>query len=114
MRQAWEQVGDAYKAPANPALDRDGHVYFADPPANRIYTSDSAGHVTVFREQTNGARALRVGADGRLYASQPAVQRLVSYGLGGSDNDVKIVAQNIRADDIALTKEGPSTSSTPP
>jgi sugar lactone lactonase YvrE len=101
----WEQVGDTYKGPASPALDRDGHVYFADPPANRIYTSDSTGHVTVFREQTNGARALRVGADGRLYASQPAVQRLVSYGLGSSDNDVKIVAQNVRADDLAITRD---------
>jgi hypothetical protein len=102
----WEQVGDTYKAPASPAMDRDGHVYFADPPGNRIYTSDAAGHVTVFREQTNGARALRVGADGRLYASQPGAQRLVSYGLGTSDDDVKIVAQNVRADDMALTRDG--------
>ena len=102
----WEQVGDTYKAAASPALDRDGHVYFADPPGNRIYTSDAAGHVTVFREQTNGARSLRVGADGRLYASQPAAQRLVSYDLGGSDSDAKIVAQNVRADDMALTKDG--------
>jgi sugar lactone lactonase YvrE len=102
----WEQVGDTYKAPASPALDRDGHVYFADPPGNRIYKSDAAGHVTVFREQTNGARALRVGADGRLYASQPTAQRLVSYGLGGSDNEVRIVAQNVRADDMAVTRDG--------
>jgi sugar lactone lactonase YvrE len=60
----------------------------------------------VFREQTNGAQALRVGADGRLYASQLTAQRLVSYDLGGTDNDVRIVAQNIRANDIALTKDG--------
>jgi gluconolactonase len=102
----WEQVGDTYKAAASPALDRDGYMYFADPPGNRIYKSDTAGHVTVFREQTNGARALRVGADGRLYASQPSEQRLVSYDLGGSNSDVKIVAQGVRADDMALTKDG--------
>jgi sugar lactone lactonase YvrE len=102
----WEQVGDTYKAAASPAIDRGGSVYFADPPSKRIYKSDAAGRVSVFREQTNGAQSLRVGADGRLYASQLTAQRLVSYDLGGTDNDVRIVAQNIRANDIALTKDG--------
>src|ERR1700730_1135527 len=27
----WEQVGDAYKSTASPAMDRDGNVFFADP-----------------------------------------------------------------------------------
>ena len=59
--------------------------------------------VTVFKENTGGARALRVGADGRLYATQPAGKRLVSYGPGG---DEKVVAQNIQANDLALTRSG--------
>ena len=55
------------------------------------------------RSNTGGARALRVGADGRLYAAQPAARRLVSYGPAG---DEKVVAQNIQANDLALTKSG--------
>jgi sugar lactone lactonase YvrE len=99
----WEQVGDTYKSAASPAMDHDGQVFFADAASDRIYRSDAARTVTVFKEHTGGARALRVGADGRLYATQPSARRLVSYGPSG---DEKVVAQNIRADDLALTKSG--------
>jgi sugar lactone lactonase YvrE len=99
----WEQVGDTYQSAVSPAMDRDGNVFFADPAASRIYKSDAARVVTVFKEYTGGARALRFGADGRLYASQPAARRLVSYGPAG---DEKVVAQNIQADDLVLTKSG--------
>jgi gluconolactonase len=99
----WEQVGDAYKSAASPAMDKDGNVFFADPAANRIYKSDAARSVTVFKENSGGARALRFGADGRLYATQLAARRLVSYGPAG---DEKVVAQNIQADDLVLTRSG--------
>ncbi len=99
----WEQVGDVYASAASPAVDKDGNVFFADPAANRIYKSDAARSVLVFKENTRGARALRMGADGRLYAAQPAAKRLVSYGPAG---DEKVVAQNIDANDLAITKSG--------
>ncbi|HEV3216628.1 MAG TPA: alpha/beta hydrolase-fold protein [Vicinamibacterales bacterium] len=99
----WEQVGDTYKSAASPAVDKDGNVFFADPAGNRIYKSDAARTVAVFKENTGGARALRFGADGRLYAAQPAARRIVSYGPAG---DEKIVAQNIQANDLALTRTG--------
>src|SRR6185503_14881815 len=75
----WQQVGETYKSAASPASDKDGSVFFADPVSNRIYKADSAGAVTVFKEGTHGARALRVGADGRLYATQLSARRVVSY-----------------------------------
>jgi gluconolactonase len=99
----WEQVGSTYESTASPAVDQNGNVFFADPAGNRIYKSDAARVVTVFKERTGGARALRVGADGRLYATQPAAGRVVSYGPSG---DEKIVAENIQANDLALTKSG--------
>src|SRR5262249_52217057 len=101
--KGWEQIGEGYASVASPAIDRDGNVFFADPSRNRIYKSDAARTVTVFREQTRGARALRVGADGRLYASQPSAHRLVAYGPSG---DEKVVAENIDANDLPLTKSG--------
>jgi gluconolactonase len=102
----WEQVGDTYQSTASPAMDKDGNVFFADPAANRIYKSDAARPVAVFKDNTSGARALRVGADGRLYASQLGAARIVSYGLAGRADEARIVAQNVRANDLALTKDG--------
>jgi gluconolactonase len=99
----WEQVGDTYESVASPAMDKDGNVFFADPTSNRIYKSDASRIVTVFKENTRGARALRFGADGRLYATQPSASRLVSYGPAG---DEKVVARDIQANDLALTKNG--------
>jgi sugar lactone lactonase YvrE len=99
----WEQIGDTYESAASPAMDKDGNVFFADPASNRIYTSDAARVVTVFKENTHGARALRVAADGRLYATQLSAKRLVSYGPAG---DEKVVAQNVQANDLVLTRSG--------
>jgi gluconolactonase len=99
----WQQVGDTYTSAASPAMDKDGNVFFADPANNRIYKSDAARTVSLFKDKTSGARALRFGADGRLYATQPAATRLVSYG---PDGDEKIVAQKVRADDLAITRSG--------
>lgn len=101
--KGWEQVGAEYQSTASPAVDKDGNVFFADPAANRIYKSDPSRAVTVFKENTAGARALRVGADGRIYASQPSRQRIVSYGLSG---DEKTVVSNATANDLVINGKG--------
>jgi sugar lactone lactonase YvrE len=87
----------------SPAPDKEGNVYFADPVANVIYKSGADGKVSVFKENTAGAKALRVGGDGRLYASQPQRKRIVSFGVSG---DEKTVAQNVTADDLVLMAKG--------
>ena len=99
----WQQVGETYRSVASPAADKDGNVYFADPASNRIYKSDASGKVTLFKDNTAGANALRVGADGRLYAAQLARKRIVSFSASG---DEKIVANNVEANDLALTAKG--------
>jgi gluconolactonase len=96
----WEQVGATYSEVTSPAADKDGNVYFADPPANRIYKSDADGKVTLFKENTGGTRWLAMGPDGRLYGSQPGRKRIVSYGAGG---DEAVVADNVEAAGLAAT-----------
>ena len=68
----WEQVGETYRSATSPASDKDGNVFFSDPVSNRIYKSDPARGVSVFKENTHGAHTLRVGADGRLHSIKPA------------------------------------------
>ena len=99
--KGWEPVRGDYGQAAGLAADREGNVYFAD--ANRIYRSDAAGKVTVFKDNAGGASALRVGSDARIYALQTGRKRVVSYGAGG---DEKVVAQNVDAADFAITAKG--------
>jgi len=99
----WEQVGSTYGPLAGIAPDREGNVFFADPAANRIYRSDSVGKVSIFKDNTSGAAALRIVADARLYAAQPGRKRIVSYGASG---DEKVVAQNVDVTDFAITAKG--------
>jgi sugar lactone lactonase YvrE len=99
----WEQVGATYSYVASLASDQRGNVFFADPGTSRIYKSDPDGKVTLFKENSSGAKALAVGPDGRLFASQLVSKRIVSYGPGG---DEKIVAQNVQADGMTITSKG--------
>jgi gluconolactonase len=99
----WEQVGATYSRVASLASDRQGNVFFADPGASRIYKSDLDGKVTLFKDNSSGSQALTVGPDGRLYASQLASKRIVSYGPNG---DEKVVAQNVEAHGMAITSKG--------
>jgi gluconolactonase len=98
----WQQVGETYGSVVSPTADKDGNVFFSDPPANRIYKADPNGGVTLFKDRSMGARTLRVGPDGRLYASQPAANRIVAYGSGG---DEEVVAEHVQANDLAITAQ---------
>src|SRR5579864_6420560 len=97
----WEQVGDSYSSAASPTGDKDGDVFFSDPTANRIYKAEPNGRVRLFKDKSKGVRALRVGPDGRLYASQPAFKRIVSYGPDGGEREV---VRNVEANDFAITR----------
>lgn len=98
----WQQIGESYGSVASPTSEKEGNVFFADPAADRIYKADADGKVTLFKDHAKGAKALRVGPDGLLYASQPAFKRIVAYGPGG---DEKVVVKDVLADDIALTAQ---------
>jgi len=99
----WQQLEGHYESVASPVADRDGNVYFTDPAAYKILKAAPDGKVTEFKSNTAGAEALAIGADGRLYAAQPALRRIVSYGAGG---DEKVVALNVEARGLAINAQG--------
>lgn len=101
--QGWEAVGGTYSSTDSPTSDDVGNVYFADPGASRIYKVAANGTVTLFRENTFGARALRVAPDGLLYAAQSARSHIVSYLPTGQE---QTVARDVDADGLALTRSG--------
>ncbi|MGH9590125.1 MAG: alpha/beta hydrolase-fold protein [Terracidiphilus sp.] len=99
----WQQISGDYASAVSPASDKDGNVFFYDAPAKRIDEVGPDGSVSVFRRGVDGVSALRFGADGRLYAAQPALRRIVSFGPRGA---AKTVARNIDARDIAINQKG--------
>ncbi|MEO8126567.1 MAG: alpha/beta hydrolase-fold protein [Bryobacteraceae bacterium] len=99
----WQQVGETYHSVTSPAADLEGNVYFADPASNRIYKSDAAGKVTLFKNSSNGAKALAIGPGGRLYAYQSAAKRIVSYSPQG---DEKVAASKVEASGMAVNAKG--------
>jgi sugar lactone lactonase YvrE/predicted esterase len=101
--QPWQAVGARYNSTDSPTSDDAGNVYFADPAANRIYKVDARGIVTLFRENTFGARALQIAPDGLLYASQPSRGHIVSYIASGEE---RTIARDVEADGLALTRSG--------
>ena len=97
----WQQIGDpTVRWPAH--REKRGQRFFGDPAliasTRRIQTK-----VTLFKDHAKGAKALRGGPDGLLYASEPAFKRIVAYS---TDGDEKVVVNNVLANDIAL--DGPS------
>ena len=93
--KSWELVATAKETIQGLAADKDGSVYYS---ADLIYGPKGA------LPGTAGSTALRVGADGRVYAAQPKGSRIVSFGPGGGM--AKVLVGSIRALDLAVTSKG--------
>jgi gluconolactonase len=64
------QVQGEFQFTEGPAWDGQGHLYFTDIPANRIYRRESDGKIAVFLEPSHHANGLMLNAGGRLFACQ--------------------------------------------
>jgi gluconolactonase len=99
----WELVREGYKLADSAAVDADGQLYFADVASNRIHKVAADGKVSVFKENSGGARELMVGADGRLYGVQPARKRIVAFDAKGAES---VVAEGVLAGDLVVARDG--------
>ncbi len=99
----WEEVTGGYGAAAAVTVSKSGDVYFVDAKANKVFRIGSDGKPVVFKQNAGGARALRGGADGRVYAIQMTGRRIVSWGADGAE---KVVATNVDGFDLAMTNDG--------
>jgi gluconolactonase len=99
----WEQIAGDYTDAVSPTSDKEGNVFFFDPKAKQIEKIAPDGSITVFKHSVSGVSALRSGADGRLYAAESSLHRIVSFGPHGGE---KSVARDVEAHDLALTQKG--------
>jgi len=99
----WELISGGYKSADGPAVDSEGNVFFTDAPNNRIHKIDLDGKVTIFKENTGGARGLMFGPGGRLYAGQSNRKRIVSYDPDGKET---VIADGVQPQDLAVNIRG--------
>lgn len=99
----WELVSEGHRFTEGPAVDKQGNVFFTDIPNNRIHRIQPDGKVSVFKEDSGGANGLMFGPDGRLYACQNGRQRIVAYGMDGSET---VIAEGVSSNDLVVTSKG--------
>ena len=99
----WEVVSEGHRFTEGPAVDRDGNVFFTDIPNNRIHKIDTAGNVTVFKEDTGSVNGLMFGPDGKLYACQNGRRRIVAYTPEGRE---EMIVEEVQSNDLVVTAGG--------
>jgi hypothetical protein len=79
----WETVAGPYLYSDGPTTDKDGNLYFAVTPQNKLYRLTPSGEVSIFDEDTAQSMGLRIGADGRLFACRNNDAQMVAYDMLG-------------------------------
>src|SRR6185436_15079779 len=57
-----------------------------DSPRNRILKIDSGGKICTWKEGSNGSHGVAFGPDGRLYAGQHDLKRIVAFASDGRES----------------------------
>jgi gluconolactonase len=99
----WEIVSQGHKFTEGAAVDRDGNVFFADIPNERVHRIGLDNKVTVFRENSGGANGLMFGPDGRLYAAQDGKKRIVAWSMDGKES---VLTEDVNSNDLAVDEHG--------
>ncbi|GEM_PF-79903 len=102
--ESWQLVADNLGFADALCTDKDGNLYFCDmkaPAVIRINTAD--GSLTeISKESVSG---LEFNPDGSLlYACQGSRDRVIS--INPSSGEVKVVAEGVKPNDLAVTKDG--------
>ena len=71
-----ELVQEGFVFTEGPVGTRDGGLFFSDIRSNRTYRLDTAGKISVAREQTNGANGLALERNGSLLAVEGEGKRI--------------------------------------
>lgn len=98
--KGWELVGDGYQLTADSTVDRLGNIYFTDAQHDRIFKVDLQGKITTFKEGSHHSHGIAFGPDGRLYAGQHDLKRIVAFSMDGTET---AIAEEIQTHHLTVT-----------
>ncbi|MFC1735051.1 SMP-30/gluconolactonase/LRE family protein [Candidatus Hydrogenedentota bacterium] len=88
-----ELVKTGFKFLEGPAADREGNLYFVDPPNSKLYKHSLNGEVTLVRDKTNMANGHYFDKNGNLVACETMKRRIISTK---PDGEISVVADSYR------------------
>ena len=109
--KSWELLGKGYHLTADSAVDFAGNVYFTDARRNRILKVDLDGRISTWKESSNGAHGIAFGPDGRFYAGQHDLKRIVAFGSDGAES---VVVQGVSTHHLTVTARNEIYFTEPP
>jgi enterochelin esterase family protein len=101
--EGWQPVAEGLGFADAPCTDAEGNFYFSDMKAPAVYKQPATGG-TPTKIADEAVSGLEFGPDGLLYGCQGAKSRVIS--LEPKSGAVKVVAENVTPNDLAVTSEG--------
>jgi len=98
--KGWELLGEGYQLTADSTVDSSGNIYFTDAQKNRICKIDLEGKITTWKEGSHDSHGIAFGPDGRLYAGQHDLKRIVAFTIAGVES---VIAEDTQTHHLTVT-----------
>jgi len=101
--EGWQLVAMDCSSTAGLVGDGRGNVYVADPDGRQLWRIDKDGKAALFTKTVGCVHGLAVAPDGRLFAGEPEMERVLVYDESGKE-----VARHegLAVSDLVMTKSG--------
>ena len=101
----WQLVAEGYGFTDACAADAEGNFYFSDVKnGNAVFKIDATGKVSIWRDGVPGISGLQFGPDGKLYACQNKMARLIRIAPG--TGEIEVLVENVKPNDLVVTARG--------
>ena len=103
--EGWELIAEGYQFTDAPCADAAGNFYFSDVArGTNIFKVRSDGKVIPWIGNAPKISGLKFGPDGRLYACQGGLKRLVAFDIPSGRQTV--LAEGVEPNDLVVSRKG--------
>ena len=100
----WEVVAEGFGFVDALCADAQGNLYFSDvSKGTNVFRIGSDGKVTAVFGDAPKVSGLKWGPDGRLYACQGGLKRIIAFDQAGK---ISVIAEDIQPNDLVVSRKG--------